>query len=110
MATKTSKNSNAMEHDNFYPFMKVSLNGEFGVVTDQFWEGDDTYTVKREAHNGTPYKCYGLIRWDTNKGQDYEDWRGLWGTFVALGGQEIDLEYKFKFINDDGTFIENQKH
>jgi hypothetical protein len=27
-----------MQRDDFYPFMKVSLNGEYGVVTDQFLE------------------------------------------------------------------------
>lgn len=27
-----------MQRDEFYPFMKVSLNGECGIVSDQFFE------------------------------------------------------------------------
>ena len=98
-----------MTKEDFYPFMKVSLNNGLGVVTDQLWEGDGTYTVNSEVRCGTPYKCCGLIRWDTNKREDFEDWRGLWGIFIAIGGHEIDSGYKFKFINDDGTFKETLK-
>jgi len=62
--------------DNFYPFMKVSLNDEYGVVTDEHWSISDTY--KGQVPNADlPH--YGIIRWDTNKEVDKEGWRGLWG-------------------------------
>ncbi len=80
----------------FHPFMKVSLKGECGVVTEQFWEIND-------SGQEVTSKLYGVIRWDTNKTSDYEDWRGLWGTFITEGGKEIDKDYTFQFINDDGN-------
>ena len=66
---------------------KVLLNNEFGVVLDK--------TVENEM--------YGQIRWDTNKENDIEDWRGLFGTFLQTGGEIISQEQQFKYINDDGT-------
>ena len=91
-----------MERDDYYPFMKVSLNGECGVVTDQFFE------VNGSPQQDSRSKFYGVIRWDTNKRLDFEDWRGLWGTFVDLGGHEIGQDYEFRFINNDSTFMEIQ--
>jgi hypothetical protein len=79
-----------MENDDFYPFMKVSLSNEYGVVTDTFFMANES-------------KCYGVILWDTDEGIELEDWRGLYGTFEQLGGHEIDQGYQFKFINDNGT-------
>jgi hypothetical protein len=64
---------------------KVSLEGEFGVVL---------YTSD---------ELCGLICWDTNIENDTEDWRGMFGSFQAIGGEIIDPDYKFKFINDDGS-------
>ena len=67
--------------------IKVSLSNEYGVVLDK---SDDN-------------EQYGLIRWDTNKENDIEDWRGLFGSFLELGGQLINQEHKFQFITDDGS-------
>ena len=77
----------------FYPFMKVTLGEKNGVVTSELRTSED------RSH-------YGVIRWDTSKETDIEDWRGLWGTFVSMGGREIGLDYQFRFINDDGTLKE----
>lgn len=66
---------------------KVSLENEFGVVLD-----------KSEDCNE-----YGLIRWDTENENDVEDWRGLFGDFLQAGGQVLNQDYEFKFINNDGT-------
>lgn len=66
---------------------KVSLEKKCGVVLD-----------KSEDWNE-----YGLIRWDTDKENDIEDWRGLFGSFLDVGGQVINQDHEFKFINNDGT-------
>ena len=66
---------------------KVSLSNEFGIVLDK---ADD-------------WNEYGLIRWDTNKENDIEDWRGLFGSFLQAGGQIINQKHQFNFINEDGT-------
>jgi hypothetical protein len=87
--------------DDFYPLMKVLLGDDYGVVTDEYWRISDTYSGQA-ANADLPH--YGVIRWDTNKEADYEDWRGLWGTFTAMGGRQIEQDHQFKFIDDDGTF------
>jgi len=69
----------------FLPNSIVSLGGEYGVVL-----------------NDAPDRLYGLVRWDTDKAQDTEDWRGLWGTFVTMGGKVLE-EYDFKFIMPDSS-------
>lgn len=69
----------------FVPGTKVSMRGEFGVVLSK-----------------TDGNLVGLIRWDTAKENDIEDWRGLFGSFLAAGGQIADQYYKFKFIDDQG--------
>ncbi|GAO44783.1 hypothetical protein [Flavihumibacter petaseus] len=66
---------------------KVSLQNEFGVVLE-----------KTEGNN-----LYGLIRWDTDRVNGVEDWRGLFGSFLQAGGQVINQDHEFRFINDDGT-------
>lgn len=66
---------------------KVSLENERGVVLDKSEDWSE----------------YGLIRWDTDKENDIEDWRGLFGSFLQAGGQVINQDYEFKFINSDGT-------
>ncbi len=71
-------------HD-FVPGTKVSLNDEYGVVID------------------SESNIFGLIRWDTDKELDIEDWKGLFGTFIRQGGQIINQNHEFKYINDDGT-------
>jgi hypothetical protein len=65
----------------------VCLNGEYGVVVESTDE----------------WKEPGLIRWDTNKDNDLEDWRGLFGAFSDIGGKIIDRPYAFNFINRDGS-------
>ncbi|MGV6832042.1 MAG: hypothetical protein ACWA5P_10855 [bacterium] len=68
--------------------MKVSLDGEYGVV------------VKSELDEPN---FIGMIRWDTQSQSDLESWNGLFGTFIQNGGKILDNEYEFEFINDDGT-------
>lgn len=63
--------------------MKVSLDGEFGVV------------IKSE------YK--GMIKWDNPIENDFEDWHGLFGTFIQVGGKILNENYQLKYINNDGT-------
>jgi len=74
-------------NQDFVTGTKVLLNNEFGVVLD-----------KTDGNS-----MYGQIRWDTNKENDIEDWAGLFGSFLQTGGQIINQEHKFIFINDDGT-------
>jgi hypothetical protein len=90
-----------VEQKDFYPLMKVSLNGEYGIVTDQFFESSIVTDTEKSL-----IKSYGLIRWDTDRISDFEDWRGLWGTFVAMGGCEVDKGYQFQYIGDDGGLRE----
>jgi hypothetical protein len=73
---------------NFELGMKVSLNGEKRVIVNS---------------NLREINSYGVIRWDTNRESDSEDWRGLFGSFKNSGGMIIENDYGFKFINDDGT-------
>lgn len=68
--------------------MKVSLDGEFGVV------------VKSSLDEPN---FIGTIRWDTKSEFDFEDWNGLFGSFIQSGGKILDDNYKFQFISDDGT-------
>ena len=67
--------------------MKVELNSEFGVVISSKKDGNE---------------LIGVIRWDTDKKSDYEDWRGLFGSFIENGGKIVNEHYKFTFITDDG--------
>ncbi|PKK36335.1 hypothetical protein BWI96_12380 [Siphonobacter sp. SORGH_AS_0500] len=69
------------------PGTKISLCGEFGVVLDQTIDSN----------------LWGIIRWNTEKENDTEDWCGIFGTFICLGGEVLDQDYTFNFINDDGT-------
>lgn len=66
---------------------KVSLEKECGVVLDKSEDWIEN----------------GLIRWDTDNENDIEDWRGLFGSFLDAGGQVINHDHEFKFINNDGT-------
>ncbi|MEN2412588.1 hypothetical protein [Flavobacterium mesophilum] len=68
--------------------MKVFLNGEYGVIINS--DSDTT-------------NLYGLVRWDSPNENDLEDWRGMFETFTQIGGEIIDINHQFKFINDDGT-------
>lgn len=74
-------------NQDFVKGTKVSLHNEFGVVLDKTNDN----------------KLYGLIRWDTSKENDIEDWSGLFGSFLQASRQVISQDYQFKFINDDGT-------
>ena len=65
--------------------MKVTLDGEKGLVVRSPSKGDDDVT--------------GWILWDTPKPNDVEDWRGLWGTFKQSGGEVLPPETKFSYIN-----------
>lgn len=79
-------------NQDFMPGSIVCLNGEYGVVLQDFEGGS-----------------FGLIRWDTDKEQDTEDWRGMWGNFVAMRGNILE-EYEFSFINIDGSLKRNMKN
>jgi hypothetical protein len=74
-------------NQDFITGTKVMLDNEFGVVLDKTSDND----------------MFGQIRWDTNKDNDVEDWRGLFGSFLETGGQIINQQHEFTFINDDGT-------
>lgn len=76
--------------EDFIYGMKVYLNNEFGVV------------VKDESDQSN---FIGLIRWDTNKENDIEDWRGQFETFIRIGGIVFNDDHSFKYINDDGLLI-----
>jgi len=69
----------------FIPGTKVLLKNEYGVVLEKKVDS-----------------VVGFIRWDTEKENDVEDWRGLFGTFLQSGGQVVDQHHKFKFIDDKG--------
>jgi hypothetical protein len=73
---------------NFEIGMKVSLNGEFGIV------------VKSELDEND---YYGMIRWDTASESDFESWNGLFGSFLQQGGKILEQSHQFKYINDDGS-------
>lgn len=79
----------------FYIGMKVTLNNEYGVVIERTRDADWD-------------KEPGIIRWDSNKQNDEEDWRGLYGSFVDSGGKEIDSTHQFQFINENGELREHQ--
>ena len=68
--------------------MKVSLDGEFGIV------------VKSELDEPN---FYGMIRWDSKSESDFETWNGMFGSFIQQGGKIIDSSHQFEFINEDGT-------
>lgn len=76
-------------NQDFLPGSIVCLNGEYGVVLQDFEGG-----------------LFGLIRWDTDRPQDTEDWRGIWSNFVTMGGKVLE-EYEFRFINIDGSLKRN---
>ncbi|AZA51837.1 hypothetical protein [Chryseobacterium sp. G0201] len=72
--------------NDFNPRTKVFLDDEYGVVLDIMRSG-----------------FYGMVRWDTPKELDNEDWIGLFGVFTQIGGKIIDQNHQFKYINDDGS-------
>lgn len=76
----------------FLPGNIVLLNDEIGVV------------LKNNDDNDVP----GLIRWDTYGNNDIEDWRGMFGSFLQIGGEVIEQDYLLRFINRDGT-LKNDK-
>ena len=67
--------------------MVVFLENEYGTVTESEKIGNS----------------YGLIRWDTNKDKDLEDWRGLFGSFISNGGKIIDKPHDFQHIDNNGN-------
>jgi len=73
--------NNKIENKDFYPGMKVKLDDEYGIVTNE------------KSSN-----LYGIILWDTEKINDLENWCGQFGTFKDCGGIIIDKNYEFKNI------------
>lgn len=74
-------------NQDFFKGAKVLITDQFGVVLDQTEDWNE----------------YGIIRWDSDDENDTQDWRGLFGTFLDMGGEIIDPNHQFTFINDDGT-------
>jgi len=74
-------------YEDFEVGMIVHLENEYGVVIEP-----------EEIGNS-----YGLIRWGTNKNEDLEDWRGLFGSFISSGGKIIENPYDFKHIDNSGN-------
>ena len=70
----------------FLPGTKLTLNNENGVILN-------------ENING----IYGVIRWDTKKENDEENWCGLIGSFFDSGGKILNQNFEFKYINENGT-------
>ncbi|WP_228372451.1 hypothetical protein [Chryseobacterium daeguense] len=73
-------------YKDFIPGTKVFLENEYGGIID--FKADKLSTI---------------IRWDTPKEDDIEDWFSMRGSFFDLGGRIINQDYKFKYINDDGS-------
>lgn len=65
---------------------KVFLDNEYGVIIDL------------KIH-----RLSTVIRWDTPKENDIEDWCSMWDTFFDVGGKIINRDHQFKYINDDGS-------
>ncbi|MBU8883959.1 hypothetical protein KSK37_12760 [Kaistella sp. DKR-2] len=63
--------------------MKVKLNGEYGIVTDEKIENN-----------------FGIILWDTEKKNDTENWCGQFGSFKKIGGIIISENNKFSHIKN----------
>jgi hypothetical protein len=70
--------------------MKVYLDNEFGIVINSEFD---------------KIPLYGIIRWDTTKENDLEDWRGQFGTFINNGGKIINVIHKFIHIDNEGNLI-----
>lgn len=70
--------------------MKVAHSGEFGVVI----KPDESSIWSKEP---------GIIRWDTTKQDDKEDWRGLFSSFIDTGGEVINENHNFQFIDEFGN-------
>ncbi|MDR3026346.1 hypothetical protein [Chryseobacterium sp.] len=73
-------------YEDFQAGTKVFLDNEYGIIVNLKFHKNST-----------------VIRWDTSVENDFEDWSGMWGPFVQMGGKIIDPGYQFKYINDDGT-------
>lgn len=78
--------------DDFISGFKVFLDNEYGVV------------LNRERNNS-----FGIIRWDTSKEVDEEDWIGMFWNFKQMGGKIINENHQFQYINDDGSLKERFK-
>ncbi|XOV67660.1 MAG: hypothetical protein ACFHU9_00545 [Fluviicola sp.] len=74
--------------------MKVSHSGEFGVVI----KPNESSKWSSEP---------GIIRWETAKQDDQEDWRGLFSSFINTGGEIIDENYCFQYIDEFGNLKPN---
>lgn len=61
---------------------KVKMNDEFGLVLIE--DGKE------------------IIRWDTDKELDSEDWTGQFGVFIEIGGFIIDQNQQFEYIDENG--------
>lgn len=70
----------------FSPGTKIFLENEYGVIID-FKENELSI----------------IIRWDTPKENDFEDWSSMQGTFFDMGGKIINQNHQFNYINDDGS-------
>ncbi|KFE98154.1 hypothetical protein IX39_17335 [Chryseobacterium formosense] len=78
--------------DDFISGFKVFLDNEYGVILD------------KERNNN-----FGIIRWDTLKEVDEEDWIGMFWNFKQMGGKVISQNHQFKYINDNGNLKDEFK-
>lgn len=78
--------------DDFISGFKVFLDNEYGVI------------LNKERNN-----CFGIIRWDTSKEVDEEDWIGMFWNFKQMGGKIINQNHQFQYINDDGSLKDGFK-
>ncbi len=72
--------------DDFFIGMKVSLDEEVGLIVDP--PNEDTSDL------------IGWILWDTPSKQEFEDWRGLFGTFIQTGGKILPSSFKFQHLSE----------
>ena len=75
-----------------------NIDEEFIVGTKVFLDDEYGVIVELKKHEFST-----IIRWDTPKENDFEDWCSMWGTFLDIGGKIINNNHQFKYINDDGT-------
>jgi hypothetical protein len=74
------------KYEDFQVGTKVFLENEYGII------------VNLKIHEFSTIIC-----WDTPDEKDFEDWSGMWGSFMQMGGKVVDPSHQFKYINDNGT-------
>jgi|GEM_PF-633809 len=78
--------------NDFISGFKVFLDNEYGVI------------LNKQRNNS-----FGIIRWDTLKEVDEEDWIGMFWNFKHMGGKVINQNHQFQYINNDGSLKDEFK-